>query len=161
MEWKTPDFFLGLGGFFINLTANFHHNSVYLIICAIRFNHYPHHTHKKFFKHKYVQRGILRIKATILMMIIIKARTPDYSQSVPPEGAFTKRSFCLGKLPVSLQFHYWGTNRNQHASFPQKIPSNLCSCLPHICFTSLYLWYVMSYRVSSLCFCCETWGRFS
>ena len=33
--------------------------------------------------------------------------------------------------------------------FPQKLPSNTCSCLPHRCFTSLYLWYFISYGLSS------------
>lgn len=32
------DFLLGLGGSFVNLTAEFHRNSVYLVIF---FNHFP------------------------------------------------------------------------------------------------------------------------
>lgn len=37
----------------------------------------------------------------------------------------------------------------QQASFPQKLPSNICSCLPPRCFTSLYSWYFISYGLSS------------
>ena len=70
---------MGLGYFFINLTADFHHNSVYLSICAIRFNPSKKKkkelikTHKH--THKYLQRNNLRINTSVLMMTITKVKT--------------------------------------------------------------------------------------
>lgn len=79
---------LGLGGFFVNLTADFHHNSEYLIFVSTipeRGNNFKNH--------KYLQRDTLRINATVLMVTIIKVKMQlQVIPSVLPEE-FTWRNF--------------------------------------------------------------------
>lgn len=143
---------MGLGGFFVNLTADFHHNSDYLIIVST--------TPKKgnnFKNHKYLQRDILRINANILMVTITKV---NMQLHVMPKVSFQKNSrreiFELENDQCPLASLLSKPTEISIFLFPQKLPSNLCSCLPHRCFASLYLWYFMSYGLSFLCFCYKT-----
>lgn len=94
-----------------------------------------------FKNHKYLQRGILRIKAAILMMTIIKVKMqlqiiPKVSSQKNSHGEISE----LENYQCSFNFINEKANRNQHTSFPTKLPSNLCSCLPYRCFGSLYLY---------------------
>lgn len=136
-----PQTSLGLGGFFVNLTADFHHNSEYLIIVST--------TPKKgnnFKNHKYLQRDILRINANILMVTITKV---NMELQVMPKVSFQKNSrreiFELENYQCSFSFIIKEANRNQHISFPTKAPfqSLQLSATQMFCITVLMVFYVL------------------
>lgn len=148
---------LGLGRFFVNLTADFHHNSEYLIIVSTipkRGNNFKNH--------KYLQRDILRINVTILMVAITKVKMQlQVIPKVSSRRIHMEKFLNWKPTSVPLASLLRKPTEISIFLFPQKPHSNLCSCLPHRCFASLYLWYFMSYGLSSLCFCYKTRGRFS
>lgn len=104
-----------------------------------------------FKNHKYLQRGIFRLNAAILMMTMIKVKM---QLQIIPKVSFRR---------IHMErFLNWKTTSVPSTSltrkpteisvllFPQKLPSNLCSCLPYRCFESLYL-YILCSRDNLLC----------
>jgi len=132
---------LGLGGFFVNLTADFHHYSEYLIIVSTipkRGNNFKNH--------KYLQRDILRINVTILMVAITKVKM---QLQVIPEVSFQKNSHGeiseLETYQCPFSFIIKEANRNQHISFPTKAPFQplQLSATQMFCITVLMVFYVL------------------
>ena len=138
---ENPRLPLGLGGFVVNLTADFHHNSEYLIIVSTipkRGNNFKNCI--------YLQRGILRINVTILMMTIIKVKM---QLQVIPKVSFQKNShgeiFELENYQCPFSFIIKEANRNQHISFPTKAPFQplQLSSTQMFCITVLMVFYVL------------------
>lgn len=132
---------LGLGRFFVNLTADFHHNSEYLIIVSTipkRGNNFKNH--------KYLQRDILRINVTILMVAITKVKM---QLQVIPKVSLQKNSHGeiseLETYQCPFSFIIKEANRNQHISFPTKAPFQplQLSATQMFCITVLMVFYVL------------------
>lgn len=117
---------MGLGGFFVNLTADFHHSSVYLVICAICCSH-----SKK-------GNNFLRVQIPTKRHLTNKYHcithdyyedahtTLQYSKSVSPTPPRKVHShgdiLVLENYQCSFNFIIEEANKNQHSSVPTKVP---------------------------------------